>query len=59
MDTTAFYSKPELSAEWQEFYQRRFVLNELLQNQLHFVEILEAMHAFTASAQFARRLRSA
>src|ERR1700732_5098350 len=22
MDTTAFYSKPELSAEWQEFYQR-------------------------------------
>src|SRR5512140_116875 len=22
MDTTAFYAKPETSAEWQEFYQR-------------------------------------
>ena len=43
----------------QELHQRRIVLDEFLQNQLHFVEIFQAMHALAASAQLARSLRPA
>ena len=33
--------------------------NQLLQNQIHLVEIFQMMHALAASSQLARRLRAA